>query len=76
MIAVENVSRRAIVKAAAGASALILGIYIAPFRPFAVADVAQSGTFSPSVYLTIDRTGQVTIIAHRSEMGRRAFAQD
>ena len=70
MIAVENVSRRAILKVAAGSSALILGIHIAPFRPFGVADAAQSGTFSPNVYLTIERTGQVTIIAHRSEMGQ------
>ena len=76
MITVENVSRRAFLKSAAGASALILGIHIAPFRGFTVADAAQTNKFTPSVYLTIDRTGQVTIIAHRSEMGRRAFAQD
>jgi isoquinoline 1-oxidoreductase subunit beta len=70
MIAIENVSRRVLLSGAAAASALVLGLHIKPFRLFPAADAAQSSSLSPNAYVAIDSAGQVTIIAHRSEMGQ------
>jgi isoquinoline 1-oxidoreductase subunit beta len=70
MIAIENVSRRTVLTGATIASGLVLGLHLAPVRLFPDADAAQPGSFSPNVYLAIDKTGQVTIVAHRSEMGQ------
>jgi isoquinoline 1-oxidoreductase beta subunit len=49
---------------------LVLGFHIGsrPF-PFAEAAAAAPASFNPNVYLAIDETGLVTIVAHRSEMG-------
>jgi isoquinoline 1-oxidoreductase beta subunit len=70
MIVIENVSRRAVLKGATVVTGLVLGLRIAPVRLFPDANAEQPSTFSPNVYLAIDRTGEVTIIAHRSEMGQ------
>lgn len=37
--------------------------------PFNAAITKQSGAFQPNVYLGIEPTGKVIIVAHRSEMG-------
>jgi len=52
------------------AAGLVLGIY-AGFRkvPVGLAEASARATFEPNVYLMIDDTGLVTIVAHRSEMG-------
>lgn len=69
MIRIENLSRRGVLKGLAGASGLVLGFHV-PFRDFPVAFAApDAGEFAPNVYVSIDRTGLVTIVAHRSEMG-------
>jgi isoquinoline 1-oxidoreductase beta subunit len=70
MIRIENVSRRAILKGFGGASGLVLGFRV-PFRQFPVAlgDAATTEDFTPSVYLSIDKSGLVTVFEHRSEMG-------
>jgi isoquinoline 1-oxidoreductase beta subunit len=67
MTTVVNLSRR---EFAGGAAGLVLGFSIG-FRAFpALAAEAHAGApFEPNVYLTIDPSGQVTIVAHRSEMG-------
>jgi isoquinoline 1-oxidoreductase subunit beta len=69
MITIKNLSRRDVVTGAAAAAGIMLGVYVG-FRkiPVATANTAAK-TFEPNVYLIIDETGLVTIIAHRSEMG-------
>lgn len=68
MMTVENFSRRDLLKTAAGLSGLILGLHIG-LRPFSFASAATPETFAPNVYLSINENGDVTIVAHRSEMG-------
>ena len=65
---IENFSRRDLLKTAAGLSGLVLGFHVG-LRPFSFASAATLETFSPNVYLSIDENGDVTIVAHRSEMG-------
>ena len=65
---IENFSRRDLLKTAAGLSGLVLGFQVG-LRPFSFASAATLETFSPNVYLGIDENGDVTIVAHRSEMG-------
>ena len=68
MTPIKNLSRREIV--AGGVGGLVLGLSIG-FRGVsaATANAAASATFEPNVYLIVDDTGLVTIVAHRSEMG-------
>jgi isoquinoline 1-oxidoreductase subunit beta len=68
MTTIVNVSRRDVVKGIAGMTGLVLGLHIGS-RHFPVAEAAPTTTFEPNVYLAIDETGLVTIVAHRSEMG-------
>jgi isoquinoline 1-oxidoreductase beta subunit len=63
-----NLSRRDVLNVGAGASALLLGFHTG-FRGFPVAQAAEGASFEPNVYVRIDKTGLVTIVAHRSEMG-------
>jgi isoquinoline 1-oxidoreductase subunit beta len=71
MTTVVNLSRRDLVLVGGIAAAgLVLGISLGPRKlAAAAADASAKVTFQPNVYLIIDETGQVTIIAHRSEMG-------
>src|ERR1700757_2501757 len=66
MTEVVKLNRREILGVSAGA--LVLGVY-AGFRPFPVQAAESGNTFKPNVYVSMDETGTVTIIAHRSEMG-------
>ena len=68
MTPIVNMSRRNVVKGIAGMAGLVLGFHVAP-RIFPFAEAATTASFEPNVYLAIDETGLVTIIAHRSEMG-------
>src|SRR5437763_964551 len=69
MTRIENLSRRDVVKGVAVGSALVLGFHVG-LRPFPVAAAAAGPiVITPNVYLSIDETGAVTIVAHRSEMG-------
>jgi isoquinoline 1-oxidoreductase subunit beta len=65
MTAIVNMSRR---NAIAGMTGLVLGFHVG-WRKFPFAEAATPTTFSPNVYLAIDETGLVKIVAHRSEMG-------
>src|SRR6266550_3730337 len=67
MITVENLSRRAILRGIGIGSGLVLGFHVG-FRSFP-AVAAPETEFAPNVYVSIDETGLVTIVAHRSEMG-------
>src|SRR3981081_3614102 len=67
MITVENLSRRSILRGIGIGSGLVLGFRVG-FRSFP-AEAAPEPGFAPNVYVSIDDTGLVTIVAHRSEMG-------
>ena len=76
MNAIENVSRRTFLKgvAATGTFALALQLdplaRVNPFAPVTPAPAAVGPTLNPNLFVSIDTTGAVTIIAHRSEMGQ------
>ena len=83
MITIENLSRRTFLKGAAAlGGSFALGLILDPFKPHPFygsfiggAEAAEgvpppAGTLSPNVFVSIDKTGTVTIIAHRSEMGQ------
>ena len=70
MATIENLSRRTFLKGAGGAGGFVLGIKLAPIaRSFAAAPSGQQ-TFAPNLFVAIDPSGTVTIVAHRSEMGQ------
>ena len=68
MIRIENLSRRDVLKGLGGASGLVLGFHV-PFRSFPAALAAEETDFTPNVYVSIDKSGLVTVFEHRSEMG-------
>ncbi|TDR23267.1 xanthine dehydrogenase family protein molybdopterin-binding subunit [Marinicella litoralis] len=64
---IKKVSRRKFLQGTGLASGtLVLGVQFAPV--FAANHEPMS--FSPDVFVSMDETGQVTIISHRSEMGQ------
>jgi isoquinoline 1-oxidoreductase beta subunit len=83
---IQNFSRRDFLKASAAlGGSFALGLILDPvtrLHPFygkyvgmSSADAAEgvssaAGTFSPNLFVSIDRSGTVTIVAHRSEMGQ------
>jgi isoquinoline 1-oxidoreductase beta subunit len=69
MTTIVNMSRRDVVQGVAGMTGLVLGFHVAGWRGIPFAEAATTTSFAPNVYLAIDETGLVTIVAHRSEMG-------
>ncbi len=72
MTAIANVSRRELLRGAAVGSGLVLGLQLG-LRP--VAQAAETPNFAPNAFVSIDDGGQVTIIAHRAEMGQSNWGQ-
>jgi isoquinoline 1-oxidoreductase beta subunit len=68
MTVIANLSRREVLKGAAVTSGLVLGFHVG-LRKFPFAEAAEATPFQPNVFLSIDETGLVTIVASRSEMG-------
>jgi isoquinoline 1-oxidoreductase subunit beta len=66
MTDIMNVSRRGMLRGTV-ASGLVLGLYVGLPRT-ARAEVGH-WPFEPNVFVAVDETGLVTIVAHRSEMG-------
>lgn len=66
MTTILNMSRREIL-AGGIVTGLVLGFHVG--AKFFTADAATTKTFGPNVYVAIDESGLVTIVAHRSEMG-------
>lgn len=67
--AIVKVDRRTFLKTGVmGSTGLILGTQIACSTIFGEKERPKA-TFSPNVFLTINEKGEVTIVAHRSEMG-------
>ncbi len=70
-VRVVNVSRRDLLKGLLGAGGLVLGVQLFPGAARAAmgAGGALAETFAPDLFLSIDASGLVSIVAHRSEMG-------
>lgn len=65
---IQNISRREFIKKVGISSgSLVLGVQ---FSPLVSAASKPQDIFSPDVFVSIDKSGQVTIICHRSEMGQ------
>jgi isoquinoline 1-oxidoreductase subunit beta len=67
MRTIMNMSRRDVLAGAGVGAGLVLGLYVG--SKFPSADAAAAESFEPNVYVAIDESGLVTIVAHRSEMG-------
>jgi isoquinoline 1-oxidoreductase subunit beta len=70
----DNVSRRGfLIGGAAVVGGLVLGVRVLP-RTFAAGTMPALGDdvprYNPMAFVAIDRTGRVTITAHRAEMGQ------
>jgi isoquinoline 1-oxidoreductase subunit beta len=70
MITIENLSRRTFLKGAGGAGGFVLGIKLAPIARGFAATPGGDSAFAPNLFVSIDPSGTVTIVAHRSEMGQ------
>jgi len=68
MTAISNLSRRDLLKGAAATSGLVLGLHVG-FRKPPFAEAGETPAFAPNAFISIDKTGLVTIVASRSEMG-------
>src|ERR1700748_896630 len=67
---IVNLSRRQVLQGTVAAGGLVLGISAGFWKlPIAAASIGASDAFQPNVYLAIDPSGLVIIVAHRSEMG-------
>ncbi len=66
---ITKIDRRNFLKQSSVAGA---GLILAAYLPGCAkpSDAYSGAKFSPNVFLTLDGTGKVTIIAHRSEMGQ------
>ena len=63
---IERVSRRGFLGSVFSAGALVLAGRVLPLH---AETSSKSATFQPNLYLGIEPTGKVIIVAHRSEMG-------
>src|SRR5437660_2334695 len=69
----ENVSRRGFISGAAAIGGLVVGMRMLPGSYAATppaAPATDAPRFNPTAFVAIDKTGLVTIVAHRSEMGQ------
>ena len=67
-MSIQKINRRKFLQGLGLSSgALVLGVQ---FAPSLLAHSEEKVLFSPDVFLSIDETGLVTIISHRSEMGQ------
>lgn len=67
---VKKIDRRSFLKSSSLAtSGLILGMYVSCDQKRGVEN-RPAASFEPNVYLTINEKGEITIIAHRTEMGQ------
>lgn len=69
---IENMSRRNILKGVAGSGAFVLGVSVSGKLPVprALGIEADTAPLAPNVWLSIASSGEVTIVASRSEMGQ------
>ena len=66
---IQKVSRRSFLKnTGIASSSLVIGIQLSPASAFY--KDSDKKIFNPDVFISMDKTGTVTIISHRSEMGQ------
>jgi isoquinoline 1-oxidoreductase beta subunit len=71
MANVQNVSRRAFLSVlGVGGGALVIGVGVKGFAGLTAAVADGGAAFAPNVFLSIEPSGLVKVIAHRSEMGQ------
>ena len=67
---IKKIDRRQFLKRSSIASTgLILGMHVSCTTKIGEQN-RQAATFAPNVYLTINEKGEITIVAHRVEMGQ------
>jgi isoquinoline 1-oxidoreductase beta subunit len=67
-VSIQNISRRNFIQGVGlTTGSLVLGV---SFSNALASDMKMGEDFSPDVFLSIAKSGQVTIISHRSEMGQ------
>jgi len=67
---IKKIDRRSFLRTSSIASAgLILGLHVSCASKFGQED-RSAASFEPNVYVTINEKGEITIIAHRVEMGQ------
>jgi isoquinoline 1-oxidoreductase beta subunit len=76
-LAIANVSRRGLLKGAAGTAAFILAAQLpaaraAKFYATGAGGMANGVVTNPHIFVSIDKDGIVSIVAHRAEMGTGA----
>ncbi len=76
-IAIANVSRRGLLKGVAGTAAFVLAAQLPAVRSArayntGASEMAHGVVTNPHVFVSIDKDGIVSIIAHRAEMGTGA----
>lgn len=71
MTEIVNLSRRGMLQGIAASSGLVLGFTLGFHHPAQAlaAETKAAWPFEPNVFVSIDQTGLVTIVAHRAEMG-------
>ena len=69
MSAIQNISRRDVLKGASATGAVVLGAYLAPHSLISSAKAAASSV-QPNLFVSIDADGSVTLTCSRSEMGQ------
>ncbi len=69
MSAIQNLSRRDLLKGAGATTAVVLGAYLAPRSLISSAKAAASSV-QPNLFVSIDNTGTVTLTCSRAEMGQ------
>jgi isoquinoline 1-oxidoreductase subunit beta len=75
-VAIANVSRRGLLRGAAGTAAFVLAAQFPAVRANAyatgAAEMAHGVVTNPHIFVSIDTDGTISIVAHRAEMGTGA----
>jgi isoquinoline 1-oxidoreductase beta subunit len=76
-VAIANVSRRGLLKGAAGTAAFVLAAQLPAVRAAhayatGAGAMAHGVVTNPHIFVSIDKDGTVSIVAHRAEMGTGA----
>lgn len=68
-----RISRRAVLKATAIGGSLLLGFYLPAAARAGSADAAPAKDFAPNAFIRLSRTGRITLIIPKAEMGQGTY---